>query len=90
MNDQIDIAKHPFGLGGGIILSGSITRSLEGFVYYPIQETTATLRIPNLTNGGSLSATFIAGLPIYGAITAVTQSSGIAIVYSGSIPVPTY
>jgi hypothetical protein len=90
MNDQIDIAKHPFGLAGGIVLSGSVTRSLEGFVYYPIQETTATLNIANLTNGGRLSSTFLAGLPIYGIITEVTQSSGIAIVYSGSTPIPRY
>ena len=90
MNDQIDIAKHPFGLGGGIILSGSVQISGQGFVYYPIQSTIAKLVISNLTNGSSLSTSFSAGIPIYGAITEVTQSSGIAILYSGSVSFPRY
>lgn len=90
MNDQIDIAKHPFGLGGGVIISGSVSMQVKGFVYYPIQNTNATLVISNLANGNNLSASFSAGIPIYGYITEVTQSSGIAIVYSGSSPIPRY
>ena len=90
MNDQIDISKHPFGLGGGVILSGSVQMQVKGFVYYPLQTTSAKLVIPNLTNGNSLSASFTAGIPVYGAITEVTQSSGIAIIYSGSSPIPRY
>jgi hypothetical protein len=90
MNDQVDIAKHPFGLGGGIIISGSAQISLKGFVYYPIQTTSAKLVINNLQNGNNFSSSFTAGIPIYGAITEVTQSSGIAIVYSGSSPIPRY
>ena len=90
MNDQIDIAKHPFGLAGGIVLSGSVTIAGQGFVYYPIQEASASLKIANLTNGQNLTTTFAAGLAVYGAIPAVTQSSGIAILYSGSSPIPTY
>jgi hypothetical protein len=90
MNDQLDIAKHPFGLAGGIILSGSVKIKGEGFVYYPIQEASASLKIPNLTNGQNLTTTFAAGLAVYGAITEVTQSSGIAILYSGSSEIPRY
>lgn len=90
MNSQVDIAKHPFGLGGGIVLSGSIQTSIEGFVYYPIQTTSAKLVISNLINGSNFSASFTAGIPIYGAITEVTQSSGIAILYAGPALVTTY
>lgn len=90
MNDQVDISKHPFGLGGGIILSGSVQVQVKGFVYYPLQTTSAKLVISNLTNGSNFSASFTAGIPIYGYITEVTQSSGIAILYSGSSPIPRY
>tara|TARA_B110000971_G_C19510164_1_gene277094 strand:+ start:77 stop:349 length:273 start_codon:yes stop_codon:yes gene_type:complete len=84
MDNQIDIAKHPFGLGGGIIISGSAQISGKFFVYYPIQTSVASLKLPNLVNGSNLSSSFFAGVPIYGAITEVTQSSGLAILYSGS------
>ena len=84
MNDQIDIAKHPYGLGGGLVISGSVQVSGEWFVYYPIQTSEANLVIPNLENGLNLTASFFPGIPIYGAITEVTQSSGLAILYSGS------
>ena len=84
MDNQVDIAKHPFGLGGGIIISGSAQVSGKFFIYYPIQTSTANLKIPNLVNGTNFSASFFPGIPIYGAITEVTQSSGFAILYSGS------
>tara|TARA_R110000782_G_scaffold250675_2_gene338012 strand:- start:334 stop:606 length:273 start_codon:yes stop_codon:yes gene_type:complete len=84
MNDQIDVAKHPFGLGGGTIISGAAQISGEWFIYYPLQTSIASLKLPNLENGSNLSSTFLAGIPIYGAITEVTQSSGLAILYSGS------
>ena len=84
MDNQVDIAKHPFGLGGGIIVSGSAQISGEWFIYYPIQTSIANLKIPNLTNGTNFTSSFYAGIPIYGTITEITQSSGLAILYSGS------
>jgi hypothetical protein len=36
----------------------------------------------NITNGASITGSFSPGIPIYGTITQVTQSSGIAFVYS--------
>jgi hypothetical protein len=84
MDNQIDIAKHPFGLGGGIVVSGSAQIAGEWFAFYPIQTSVANLKIINLTNGENLSSSFFAGVPIYGAITEMTQSSGLAILYSGS------
>jgi hypothetical protein len=85
MENQVDIAKHPYGLGGGIILSGSVQMKVEGFIYYPLATSEVTLKMPNLTNGESFTNTFTAGLPMYGYITEVTQSSGLAVIYSGSM-----
>jgi hypothetical protein len=84
MNNQIDIAKHPYGLGGGTIISGSMNIAGEGFWYYPITATVARITLSNLVNS-PLSSSFTAGVGVYGAITVVSQSSGIAILYSGSI-----
>jgi hypothetical protein len=89
MQSQIDISKHPYGLGGGAILSGSVSASVDGFWYYPVTATVANVKISNLS--GSLgSVTYAAGVGVYGAINQITQSSGIAIIYSGSADAPTY
>jgi hypothetical protein len=89
MQSQIDISKHPYGLGGGAILSGSVSASVDGFWYYPVTATVANVKISNLS--GSLgSITYAAGVGVYGAINQITQSSGIAIIYSGSADAPTY
>lgn len=91
---RVELNVHPYGLGGGTVLSGSITAGpfTDVFQYYPITATNATITM-NMTFSGSATtnqtASFIltssAGVPVYGPITAVTQSSGIAIVYSGVV-----
>lgn len=83
MQNQVDISKHPFGLGGGQVISGSVTMDVSGFCYYPIIATTAVLNMSNLASGSALSSSFSAGIPIYGNLIAVTQSSGLAVVYAG-------
>lgn len=99
MQNQIDISKHPYGLGGGTIISSSIgTNTIitgEAFWYYPVTATTAIINIGLPINGssaatGSISASFTAGVGVYGNITSVSQSSGISILYSGSANEPRY
>lgn len=97
---RVELNVHPFGLGGGTVLSGSVSASFtDVFQYYPIINTTAALRIAmpqnnalgisgsaTLSTSASLnSQTYNAGVAVYGPITQVTQSSGIAIVYSGVV-----
>jgi hypothetical protein len=85
MNTQkVDIASQPYGLGGGFILSGSTSAAVQGFVYFPITNVTGvSLTLPAFS--GSISnASLNAGVPVYGYVTQVTQSSGIAIVYAGN------
>lgn len=89
MQSQIDISKHPYGLGGGAILSGSVTVSVDGFWYYPVTATVANVKIGNL-NGTLGAVSYSAGVGVYGAINQITQSSGVAIIYSGSADAPTY
>ena len=74
---------HPYGLGGGIFLSGSIT-SPSGYyyVYYPITSSVANIKMNNIISGSQITGSFAAGLPIYGTITSVTQSSGVAFLYN--------
>jgi hypothetical protein len=83
MPEIIDGLKDPYGLGGGAILSGSVSSSCDAFWYYPVTTTVATVKFANLS-GSSITTTFTAGNGVYGNISEVTQSSGIAIVYSGS------
>ena len=44
MQSQIDISKHPYGLGGGAILSGSVSASVDCFWYYPITASVANIK----------------------------------------------
>ncbi len=90
MNNQLDISKHPYGLDGGYLLTGSVTVAVEGYCYYPLSTSGATLRLANIENGGAFNTTFAAGVPVFGYITAVTQSSGAAIVYYGAPDQPRY
>ena len=98
MQNQIDISKHPYGLGGGTIISGSTGTNTflggEGFWYYPVTATTAIIVFNSGSISGSggysLSASFTAGTGVYGSITQVTQSAGISILYSGSANDPRY
>jgi hypothetical protein len=89
MQSQIDISKHPYGLGGGAILSGSVSASVDGFWYYPITASVANVKFGNLS-GSTGNVSYTAGVGVYGVITQVTQSSGIAILYSGSANAPSY
>jgi len=78
----VDLTKHAVGLGGGRILSGSISSSFTtAYWYYPVTSTVANVVFSDLTNG-SISTTFTAGVGVSGTITSVTQSSGIAVVYN--------
>lgn len=90
MPQIIDGLKDPYGLKGGTILSGSVSSSCDAFWYYAVsQGCTAIIKFSNLAGGGSVSASFAQGQSIYGNITSVTQSTGVAIVYSGSY-MPSY
>jgi hypothetical protein len=85
MPEIVDGLKDPYGLNGGAVLSGSITKSCDAFWYYPVTNTTATVVISNLSGSNRLTnVSFTSGNGVYGNITEVTQSAGIAIVYSGS------
>ena len=88
--------KAEFGLNGGVDLIDSatalITSSLgysTGYVYYPVSESKANIKMSNMTNGSEII--YSGSTPVYGPITQVTQSSGQAFVYFGNpddIPVP--
>lgn len=79
---NVDLQKDAFGLGAGVLLSGSITvGNLNGFCYYPIKASTAILVESNISGSTQLSQSWDAGIPIYAYITAVSQSSGYAILY---------
>jgi len=82
MAEVVDPYKDAYGLNGGTVISGSQTVTVDGYVFYPLIETIAEVNFPELTSG-SFSATFTAGIPVFGHITEVTQSSGLSIVYNG-------
>ena len=85
MADRVDLHIHTYGLGGGTYLSFSVTINCDGFMYYPLTASSAKLTMAgSITSGSSVSSSaWTAGIPIYGPITAVTQSSGLAFVYNG-------
>lgn len=83
MPQIVDGLKDPYGLNGGAILSGSMSMSCDAFWYLPITNTVASVAI-GLKNSPLTNVSFTAGNGVYGAITSVTQSSGIGVVYSGS------
>lgn len=89
MPQIVDGLKDPYGLSGGKVLSGSVTTKCDAFWYFPITATVASIKVPNLDSGSLLnSVAFTPGIGVYGFITEVTQSSGIAVVYSGSYMYP--
>jgi len=91
MNSQIDISKHPYGLAGGAILSGSVTTVVDGFWYHPItNDCVANIKFSNLSGSFNKALSIPNGTEVYGYITEVTQSSGVAVLYSGSANIPTY
>lgn len=83
MPSVVDQLRSPFGLSGGSILSGSINTNSDAFWYYPVTATSASITFNNLS-GSTISTSFAAGVGVYGNITRVSQSSGIAVLYSGS------
>ncbi len=87
MPQLVDVSRSPFGLSGGTILSGSVSSSADAFWYYPVVASVATVKFSNIS-GPTASLSYTAGIGVYGAITSVTQSSGYAILYSGSYPYP--
>ena len=89
MQNQIDIAKHPYGLGGGTILTGSMSIAGEFFWFYPISSSVATVKLSDPA-GTIPSTTYPNGVGVYGFITEVTQSSGASIVYLGAPSEPRY
>ena len=94
---RIDIDRHPYGLSGGYIMSGSCSGSFTtAFQYLPITATSAIIitELPqNAASPGGLgitiatsslsSSAWTVGQPISAPITQITQSSGLAIVYLG-------
>lgn len=83
---QADISKSPYGLNGGIYLNGSTSKAINnGYCYYPLSASEANIKFSNIDSGSSINMTFSPGIPIYGIITSVTQSSGISIVYYAGI-----
>lgn len=83
----VDLSRGPYGLSGGSILSGSVNVKADAFWYYPVTATTAIVSFSNLS-GSLVSSSFTAGNGVFGAITQVSQSAGIAILYSGSYQYP--
>jgi hypothetical protein len=76
---------HNEGLGGGTILSGSMSASFNNaFWYYPIIASTANVKFGNMTNVFNKEIGFTAGVGVKGVITQVTQSAGLAIVYNAA------
>lgn len=85
MTKSVDISKDPYGLSGGLILSGSsVTSSQNFYVLYPLTNcTNISISFSNIENSPLILPTLSAGIPIYGNINNVTIS-GIAILYSAS------
>lgn len=83
MPQVININTDPYGLKGGTIVSGSVSISADAFWYLPITNTVAGIAFSNL-GGSNFTSSFTAGNGVYGAITSISQSSGIAVLYSGS------
>ena len=92
---RVELNVHPYGLGGGYVLSGSVQASFtDAFQYYPITSTTASLKMtmPFLSGATTLATTssiasimWQAGVPVYGPITEISQSAGYSIVYRGVV-----
>jgi hypothetical protein len=89
MENQINIASHPYGLGGAMVLTGSMQVAGEFFWFQPLSSSVATIKFSNGT-GPLTSTTFTNGVGVYGYISQVTQSSGTSIVYYGAPNIPRY
>lgn len=90
MPQIVDSLKDPYGLHGAAVLSGSTAIGTDSFWYYPITATVANVKFGNGVSGSLGAISFAAGIGVYGPITEVTQSSGVAMLYSGSYIVVNY
>jgi len=86
MPQLVQTDRDQFGLNGGTIVSGAINTKADAFWYLPITNTVAGISFSNLSgvSGSNFTASFTAGNGVYGNITSVSQTSGIAVLYSGS------
>jgi hypothetical protein len=85
MPEIVQDNRDPFGLNGGTIVTGNTAQAADAFCFYPLTDcSTVTVTFSNLNNGPLTLSTAAAGIPVYGAITSVTMSSGTAVLYSGS------
>ena len=89
MENQVNIASHPYGLGGAVVLTGSMQVSGEFFWYHPLSSSLSTIKFSD-GNGALTNISFSVGADVYGYISSVTQSSGASIVYYGAPNVPRY
>ena len=89
MENQINIASHPYGLGGAVTITGSMAVAGEFFWFQPLSSSVATVKFNNST-GPLTSTTFTNGVGVYGFITQITQSAGTSIAYYGAPNIPRY
>jgi len=78
----VENLRGEFGLSGGVYITGSVNINCSAYAYYPLTACSASIVTSNITNGEKITGTFLAGITIYGNITAVSQSSGTSIVYN--------
>lgn len=89
----IELTRDPYGLNGGLLISGSINKTMSGsaaYCYYPLMTSTAIIKTANIISGSSIEFSGSLGAPLYADITEVSQSSGMAIVYFGTHTSPIY
>ena len=89
MENQINIASHPYGLGGAVTITGSMQVAGEFFWFQPLSSSVATVKFSNGT-GPLTTTTFTNGVGVYGYISQITQSSGVSIAYYGAPDIPRY
>jgi hypothetical protein len=85
INMYIIESIHPHGLGQAEIISGSRQIATNGNVYRyrPITATVVDLKFGGAMSGSFGLNTLAAGVDVYGTVTQITQSSGVAMIYYG-------
>ena len=88
---HVEIERHPHGLGGGQLISGSSQLAVSGiFRYRPITATVVDLKFNSEISGSFGLNTISAGTDIFGPITQISQSSGVAMIYDALQSAPKY